>query len=354
MIGITNRRLPGWLGQGIQFWHLNLLLWLAFGAAVFMVRVIFHADVARALIFTLFSELVAFGVSLLLRPIYRKLDFEIRTAFLVAVFSLISAVVLAFLTHLFADLTGWHNPRFNPFENFLLRILLMWMVFLGWSFGYFWLKTGAALKNEMLVAEAAVVEAQRMELQMLRAQLDPHFLFNSLNGIVAEISQHPDTAVEMLRELSDYLRYSLDHRKKAISPLSDEIEAMKSYLAIEKTRFGERLELSFDISDQARWRQVPSFLLQPLVENAIKHGLHASNHPMKLEITATLKEGDLEIVVTNTGQLAPDNKSPEGLGLDTLRRRLDLHFPWRHSFQIIEDHGQVRAVLLLKGEPCFA
>lgn len=341
------------MGQGIKFWHLNLLLWMAFGAAVFVVRFIFHGDVARALVFTVFSEAIAFGVSLLLRPIYRKLDFEIRTAFLVAVCSFFSSVALACLTHVFAEVTGWHNPRFMAFENFLLRVLLMWMVFLGWSFGYFWLKTGAALKNEMLIAEQAVQEAHRMELQMLRAQLDPHFLFNSLNGIVAEIPQHPDTASEMLRELSDYLRYSLDHRKRTISPLSDELEAMKSYLAIEKTRFGDRLDLSYGISEAARWRQVPSFLLQPLVENAVKHGLHASNNPMKLEITAHVKEGDLEIVVANTGHLATDPHKPEGLGLDTLQRRLDLHFPWRHDFQMAEEGGWVRARLTLKGDPCF-
>ncbi len=342
------------MGQGIQFWHLNLLLWLAFGAAVFVVRFIFHGDVLRALVFTAFSEMIAFGVSLLMRPVYRKLEFELRTAFLVAIFSFIASVILACLTHLFAEITGWHNPRFTPFENFLLRILLMWMVFLGWSFGYFWLKTGAALKNEMLIAEEAVQEAHRMELQMLRAQLDPHFLFNSLNGIVAEIPQHPATAAEMLRELSDYLRYSLDHRKRAISPLSDELDAMKSYLAIEKTRFGDRLELSYDISDAARWRQVPSFLLQPLVENAIKHGLHATNLPMKLEISASIKDGDLEVVVANTGHLEASTNQREGLGLDTLQRRLDLHFPWRHSFIMSEDKGWVRAILHLKGDPCFA
>lgn len=343
-----------WMGQGIQFWHLNLLIWLAFGATVFLVRLIFHGDVTRALIFTLFSELVAFGFSLALRPVYRKLDFEIRTAFVIAIFSLIASVVLACLTHLFAELTGWHNPNFTRFENFLLRILLMWMVFLGWSFGYFWLKTGAALKNETLIAEAAVREAQRMELQMLRAQLDPHFLFNSLNGIVAEIPRHPDTAADMLRELSDYLRYSLDHRKKTISPLSDELEAMKSYLAIEKTRFGDRLELGYEISGAAGWRQVPSFLLQPLVENAIKHGLHASNQPMKLSISATIKDGDLEIIVANTGQLAPATTAPAGVGLDTLRRRLDLHYPWRHSFEITQLEGHVCATIRLKGDPCCA
>ncbi len=131
-------------------------------------------------------------------------------------------------------------PHFTPLESVALRTLLMWTIFLGWSFGYFWLKAERDLRSETLLAEEAVREAHQMELQMLRAQLDPHFLFNSLNGIATEIHPHPDSATEMVRELSDYLRYSLDHRKRAISPLSDELDAMNAYLEIER-----RLELNY-------------------------------------------------------------------------------------------------------------
>lgn len=343
-----------WIAQAISFWRLNLLAWLVFGLMMFCARWIFQQDLARALGFTIFSESAAFGVSLLLRPLYHRLGFafQLRTAVQIAVFSLLAAVVLAVLCHLFANLTGWHNPHFTPLENAILRILLMWTVFMGWSFGYFWLRSEVALRSETRLAREAAREAQRMELRMLRAQLDPHFLFNSLNGIAAEIHPHPDAATEMVRELSDYLRYSLDHRKRTTSPLSDELQAMKAYLDIEKARFRDRLSVRIDASEEARWRNVPCFLLQPLVENAIKHGLTNSLAPLDLSITAKTSGDKLLVEVSNTGHLADGETGREGLGLDTLRRRLELHYPHRHVFQLKNAGSHVLACLELQGGPC--
>lgn len=345
-----------WIAHAVPFWRLNLLAWLAFGFVTFFVRWIFQQDLARALVFTLLSESAAFGASLLLRPFYRKLglSFQLRTAVLIAVFSLLAAVALAALSHLFASVTGWNNPHFTPLEDTILRLLLMWTVFMGWSFAYFWLKTELTLRSEAHLAREAVREAYRMELRMLRAQLDPHFLFNSLNGIASEIHPHPDAAAEMVRELSDYLRYSLDHRKRATSPLADELNAMKSYLDIEKARFGDRLSIAVDASEEARWRNVPSFLLQPLVENAVKHGLSNSLAPLQLAIVAKTVGDTLFIDVTNTGNLDLTDSAREGLGLDTLQRRLELHYPHRHLFELKSEGSTVIAHLELRGGPCCA
>lgn len=345
-----------WIAHAVPFWRLNLLAWLAFGAVTLLVRWVFQQDFGKALGFTLFSESAAFGVSLLLRPFYRKfgLSFQLRTAVLIALFSLLAAVTLAGLSHLFASLTGWHNPHFTPLENAVLRLLLMWTVFMGWSFAYFWLKTEVTLRSASHLAREAVREAYRMELRMLRAQLDPHFLFNSLNGIAAEIHPHPDAATDMVRKLSDYLRYSLDHRKRTTSPLADEINAMKAYLDIEKARFGDRLAVAVDTSEEARWRNVPSFLLQPLVENAVKHGLSNSSVPMELAIAAKADGDTLLIDVSNTGNLGNVDSAREGLGLDTLHRRLELHYPHRHRFELKADGSHVLAHLELRGGPCSA
>jgi GNAT superfamily N-acetyltransferase len=339
---------------GLTFWHVNVLFWVVFGACVFVVRLLINRDIFHAVGFTLFSETLAFGLSLVLRPFYRRLPFEIRTAVVVALLSLFAGILLAALSYWFSNVTGWRSPYFSHLENFMARVILMWMVFLGWSFGYFWLKTEAALRDETRFAVEAVEEAHRMELQMLRAQLDPHFLFNALNGIVAEIRPHPQTATEMVRELSDYLRYSLDHRKRVLSPLSDELDAMKAYLEIEMARFGDRLHVEFHVTEAARWRQVPSFLLQPLVENAIKHGLLDTRHPMRLVLTADVQDQVLKVDVANSGHLAPGLPVRSGLGLDTLRRRLELHYPGRHRFDLEENDGTVHATLELRGEPCCA
>ncbi len=339
----------------MSFWRLNVIAWLALAVVFFGVRWILHQDLLHALFFTVAGESSAFLLTLLLRSVYRRvgLRFDIRAAVLIVVLSLIASVMLAGFAHALTTATGWYNPHFTPLEDSVLRVLLMWATFLGWSFGYFWLRAESALRNKTLVAEEAVREAHRMELQMLRAQLDPHFLFNSLNGIASEIPAHPEAATEMVRELSDYLRYSLDHRKRAIGPLSEELEAMKAYLEIEKARFGERLTVSIDATTEARCRNVPSFLLQPLVENAIKHGLLRSRNPMDLRIAAGVSGDSLEIEVSNSGALH-QGSSKEGIGLDTLRRRLELNYPRRHSFHLTARNGRVEANLHLRGEPCFA
>lgn len=316
----------------------------------------FQEDPARALFFTAVGESSAFLLTFVLRSIYRRLGitFDLGTAIQIALFSLLAAVLLACFSQALTFLTGWSTPHFTSLESVALRTLLMWTVFLGWSFAYFWLRAEIDLRSETLLAEEAVREAHRMELQMLRAQLDPHFLFNSLNGIATEIHAHPDSATEMVRELSDYLRYSLDHRKRAISPLSDELDAMKAYLEIERARFGERLSVRFNATNEARCRKVPSFLLQPLVENAIKHGLSVSRHPMELNLAARVDGDMLTIEVDNTGTLEEPAPSREGIGLDTLRRRLELNYPRRHHFTLAADHGCVRAKLQLRGDPCSA
>lgn len=340
----------------MSFWRLNLLAWFTLAAAFLFVRWILHQDLMRSLFFTMAGESSAFLLTLVLRSFYRRvgLSFDLRTAILIASLSLLASVMLAGIAHALTVLTGWYSPHFTPLEDAVLRVLLMWAVFLGWSFGYFWLRAETALRSETLLAEEAVREAHRMELQMLRAQLDPHFLFNSLNGIAAEIPSHPDSATEMVRELSDYLRYSLDHRKRAVGPLSDELDAMSAYLEIEKARFGERLSVRMEATAEARCRNVPSFILQPLVENAVKHGLSHSRHPVELAISAGVQHDLLTIEVANTGTFPEPDLSKDGLGLDTLRRRLDLNYPRRHEFTLASDKGQVRAKLLLRGEPCFA
>jgi len=354
----SRRREPlhPWILRAISFWRLNLLVWLTLAAVFFFVRWILHQDLVHAFILTVAGESAAFLLTLVLRSVYRRngLAFDLRTAVIIASLSLLASASLAGAAHLLTHLTGWYNPHFTPLEDSVLRMLLMWTVFLGWSFGYFWLKAEDALRSETLLAKEAVSEAHRMELRMLRAQLDPHFLFNSLNGIATQIRSHPDSATEMVRELSDYLRYSLDHRKRAVGPLSDELDAMKAYLEIEKARFGERLSVRIDASAEARCRDVPSFLLQPLVENAIKHGLSSSRQPMELILSASVQDDLLDIEIANTGSLPSADSTKDGVGLDTLRRRLDLNYPRRHKFVLVADHGRVRANLLLRGKPCFA
>ncbi len=333
------------------FWQLNLLVWFGVGSAVFLVRWMFHHDPVRALVLTLVGEMVGMGLSFLLHPVYRRagLAFEMRTAMVIVGCSLGASLLVALLTRGFVELTGWYMPGFTPLEGVFLQFILLWIVFMGWSFGYFWLKTGMALHGEARVAALAVDEARRMELETLRARLDPHFLFNSLNAVATLIPTDPSAAIQMVRKMAEYLRYSLERRRSPLAFVSEEVSAARSYLEVERVRFGSRLVFDFEVDAVVESREVPSFLLQPLVENAIKHGLHASEMPMRLGVRISDRGETLCILVENTGRL---RGGPDGVGLATLRRRLELHYPGRHVFLLHQVGEVVRAELELRGTPC--
>lgn len=355
----TNALARGWhalIARSLPVWQLNLLFWGLFGAMAFGLRLLMGLPLGHALVSTVIFEGMCLLLAFALRGVYRRSrrDFGLSSAFRMIFLSLAAAALQGAMTVAVSLWIGYHNPWFALPVNAFLRLLFVWTIFMMWSLGYYWLWADTDRTREQDRRQEAQREAQRMELQMLRAQLDPHFLFNSLNGIAAEIRPHPDIAVEMLGELSDYLRYSLDHRKQPIARLSTELGAMESYLHIERARFGHRLHFRVEASEPARRRLVPSFLLQPLVENAVKYGLDRSAAGLGIDLQARVEGNLLAITVANSGTMAPAELSHPGLGLETLRRRLELHYPQRHAFSLEEHDGRVIATLQLWDPPCSA
>jgi two-component system LytT family sensor kinase len=235
-----------------------------------------------------------------------------------------------------------------------VRAAFCLMVLAGWSLAYFWLKAEFTARRERERRLAMESSAQRSELEVLRLQLNPHFLFNSLNNIYTEVSERPELASKMILQLAKYLRYSLDHQGEMLVPLDHEIRSAKSYLDIEAGRFSDRLGISINAPSTGRMLKVPCFLLQPLVENAVKHGLNTSPPPWELSLDIRHEEGRLSIRVTNSGALAPDweTRNTAATGIANLKRRLALHYPGRSEFSMVDQGGLVAADLVLEGEAC--
>jgi signal transduction histidine kinase len=347
----------GFFARGWAFWQMNLFFWGFYGAMAFGVRLALGQTMWQAAAFTLLLEGTCLLLSLVLRYFYRRANrvFGLVPAVLLIMLSLAASLAQGALASAFTVWTGWHNPMFDFFVTTAVRLFVMWTTFMAWSLGYYWLWADTERSRESERREEAEHGAQRMELLMLRAQLDPHFLFNSLNAIAAEIPAHPAAAVDMVNELSDYLRYSLDHRRDPFVPLSAEIRAMEAYLRIQHARFGDRLRFSIDMAPETASRAVPCFILQPLVENAVKYGLvHLGGGLLEVSLSARRVSGHLEIHVCNTGTLRPPDPARTGVGLETLRRRLEIHYPGRHAFALEETGSGVVAKLNLEGEPCSA
>ncbi|OYW37973.1 MAG: hypothetical protein B7Z45_05255, partial [Azorhizobium sp. 12-66-6] len=340
--------------------------WGLFAIADLVDRQLTYHDPLAALVLTVLSTGLLVLLSLGLHSLYRRPRFTDgltpRTLARVGLLSVGAAVSLVSVLSLARLATGWDIPAWQPLEEFLIPLTHYTLVFLGWSLAYLWLRS--ELKGRLQAERAARAEAEalRAELQQLRLQLDPHFLFNALNGVAEELHESPQTALAMLGELSVYLRHSLAGIDHPLVTVAAEATALRAFLRIQEARFGPRLAATLSVAEDARDRDIASFLLQPLVENAIKHGDRSSR--LRILIAITTAPGRLDVRVENTGHLMlaaepmPDEVARgTGVGLANLRRRLALHYPDRHSFTLAQgapgaDGPVVRAHLVLEGDPC--
>jgi len=181
-------------------------------------------------------------------------------------------------------------------------------------------------QNEQRKSEAEKL-AKEAELFKLRQQLQPHFLFNSLNSINALIGTRPEEARQMIHQLSDFLRGILKKEENQWVTLSEELQHLQLYLDIEKVRFGHRLTTSIDAGENSGQMRIPAMLLQPVVENAIKFGLYDTTDVINISIAATSENGQLIITVQNP--FDPETSLPQkgtGFGISSVKRRLYLLF----------------------------
>lgn len=203
----------------------------------------------------------------------------------------------------------------------------------------------AALGEERRRAERdsleAALGAERARLESLRYQINPHFLFNALNSTRAALPLREAVARGMLTDIAGYLRSTLENREAEHAPLSDEISRIREYLRIEQRRFGERLRPQFEIDPAAEGKNIPVFLLQPLVENAIRHGLETMREPCRILVSARCDGDLLCLEVANTGRWR-EPSGRQGVGLANVRRRLELLYGSKAVLRTDEEAGMVR------------
>jgi two-component system, LytTR family, sensor kinase len=232
-------------------------------------------------------------------------------------------------------------------------------VLLAWSLASLGIQEWAARREAQHRATAAELAAREAELRMLRYQLNPHFLFNALNSIRATMPLDAP-ARDGVDALAGFLRYTLQASPLPHLRLEQEVEAARHYLAVEQLRFGERLRVRIDLDPRVAQVRVPGFLLHPLVENAVKHGMASGARPLLIGIHAAESDGHVRIEITNTvgerpseamGTADATGGTPgAGVGLENVRRRVPLYFHDRAHFSIAREDDLVRAVIVLDEE----
>jgi len=335
-----------------SFWTIQLIGWIVYFATIYITFLTIAQPENFLNLFYLkgFRTLTGFFLtSIILRPIYKAFEnrFSInRLILLVLISAMIFGAAWTAIEGVYVYLTSF---PFN-LNNYLARsprIALDYaMTLTAWSALYLVVKNWLSWQKEREKALQSLAFANKAQLEMLRYQLNPHFLFNALNSIRASIDEDSSRAKQMITRLSNFLRYSLlDNNEKEVL-LSEEIEAVQNYLGIETIRFEEKLEVSFDVEEAARNFRVPCFLLNPLVENAVKHGLNSAAKPLVIRISARLKNDALFLEVANTGGLQANGRANgTGIGLKNVRERLEKLFSNRASVNLCEENGWVRAVI---------
>ena len=334
------------------FWRFQLGGWFAFSIFSFPTKWVIIESLRESVIVALFRDGLGFFVTIGMREIYRRCYHEKMTKSalvgLVGGVSLASGLVLTLFSlgfHEFLDFEA--EKTFTPpiiFGIFYFRTGLC----LGWSLLYFGIKLLMERLDRERSLAIALAAGKDAELQMLRAQLNPHFLFNALTTIQAGLTRSPEALRPVVQALSDYLSFSLSHRNQNFIPVGDEFDALVAYLAVEKARFRDDIEIECRIDPTAREFPVPGILLQPLLENAIGYGRKTSPKPLRLRMhVSQLPTGSLMIEVANTGTWVEEEDARKfgGIGLGNVRKRMALLYPERHRIDMNAENGWVTVTI---------
>ena len=339
------------------FWVLQLCGWSGYGLTVFIafLAVLPPGRSALPLLWVkLVKAALGFLLTFALRWLYRRVwrrasSFRVIGAAALGGSALFGLLWITSYNLFFA----WQNNQpfnlgsWNYWSRQLGNVLDFSYVMFGWSALYFGLKYWQEWQAERERTLQANALAQQAQLEMLRYQLNPHFLFNALNSIRASIDEDSQRAKRMVTEFSEFLRYSLLNGNAAEIPLREELAAIRNYLAIEQIRFEDKLQVSFEVEPAAEEYRLPGFLIHPLVENAIKHGMNQTT-PLRLHLTARLRAEGLYVEIANSGHWHSANGSGAnglGIGLRNVQQRLAQLFPGQSRFEIGAADGWVRAVI---------
>jgi LytS/YehU family sensor histidine kinase len=235
----------------------------------------------------------------------------------------------------------WPEEKVSPVVVFALSCLSGTMLYVGWMCLYFFYHLFDRFNRSEIERLRLSTHVKEAELRALKSQVNPHFIFNSLNSLRALIDENPSRAREAVTQLANLLRYSLQSGQLETVPFEDELRVANDYLALEQVRHEERLRVRLDIAPETLALPIPPMLLQTLVENAVKYGISSRPEGGEIVIVARRESDSLRLQVINPGELATAaarrRGTSTGLGLQNAAERLRLLFGERASLQLRAD-----------------
>lgn len=321
------------------YWSLQIGGWTLYAAVQIVASIIASAGTSSDRIFLLFESLLCLLVTHFARVIFKpggwlKVGMP-RLILRVVSMALFLGVVLYFLRMPISYLLGiydrevfFDSARILGLSSVYAVIFFLWYV-LYFTYHYF------DRYNKSLKYEASMVQ---IELNNLKSQLNPHFIFNALNSIRALVDENPMKSKQAINQLSNILRRSLASDKKGLTKFEDELKIVKDYLGLEHIRFEERLKTEFEIDPDSHKFYVPPLMLQTLVENGIKHGISRLTAGGLIQMKTIVEDDRLKIRIRNSGRLNGERSAKDGLGLKNTVQRLKLIYGDDASFRIVNEN----------------
>jgi hypothetical protein len=339
------------------FWRAQPMGWLFLATIGFCIRYAAYGNAGLAFGLTAILDTLGFIVTSGAAILHVRYAGSVRKVSTLVIAALLCVCAAALFGQIASAIHGAF-PRdavaYVPRNWFALAFIYNIGIFSIWTLVYFAVSAELDARSERMSKMRAETRALQMELEHLQRQIEPHFLFNSLNTILGEIAERPAIAEEMTRRLADYLRYSLSKRDSSICSLEEEIAAVENYIGIQALRFDERFTYRCDMDPASLGIGIPHMTLQGLVENAIKHGMRADQTHFAINVRSRVEGAALVIDVDNPGVLSvPFEPSQAGVGLTNMYQRLALRYPGRHSFALQQREGRTVATLILRGNPCL-
>lgn len=333
------------------YWFLQLSGWTLYGFITFLVALTqgknINAYLISGIMFIMFTGIVTSELfrKIVIKKQWLQDNLTIllkRTIPLTFLLSLIAYSVQLLFIH-------FTNPSGIKFSwlDFIIGTMNWWILLIIWHLIYLIFHYFNKLRNEELINTRLLAAKAQSELNQLKTQINPHFIFNSMNSIRALVDESPENAKKAITQLANLLRKTLSLGQRNLISVKEELEIVNAYLSIEKIRFENRLQYIIEADEESSPYAIPPLLLQTLTENAVKHGISHLTKGGEIRLTCKyLPEKYLKITITN--DIVPDSaftKNTEGMGLSLVRKRMDLLYGKDYVFEIHEDKNQNKIIV---------
>lgn len=331
----------------ITFWKANVIAWFVFSILwiVLYTPAEYYLKDGLKILISNFAIPVLF--TSLLRYIYSRLtekNFSLGKIILIIASSALISAILWYILDTTFTLIYYSYPlsiiKDITFGSFAKRLIGIYILIALWCTIYFIIKLFYQWQNEKEAKERAMYNALESRIEALKNQLNPHFLFNSLTSISSLVDENPAKAKKVIRELSGFLRYSLTYKNSVRTNLRRELDFINHYVYIQSIRFEENFKFTLIIDPETESFLIPTAILYPIVENAIKYGMESSNRPLNV-VLQTYIEGDFFIIsVKNSGNWideALQKSTGTNTGMYNVRERLNCEYVGKSTFNI-ENH----------------